>query len=495
MDSETDSISQHFPILYYVLSQLDPISGKSNPQLSPETKESVLTKLSHLNNPEVLASIIQAIPDNLTHTLSALISLGPRPDPSAVAAARDRIIEIQSTLHKNLQAIKGEGNSGGDEAENKLRKAAEKETQIYKAVSRLEEMHEAYEKQLSAAQDRVVEVYESVVAELDKETDLEVNEEVIRILKEAESGVVEKVDLFGQQIRFLPEEFGKLRRLIELNLSHNQLEVLPDSIAGLQKLQRLDISSNLLESLPDSIGLLVNLKVVIVSGNKLKVLPETITGCSSLVELDASFNNLQSLPINIGYGLVNLERLSIQLNQICYLPTSICQLRSLRYFDAHFNKLHALPPAIGRLTSLEVLNLSGNFNNLTEVPESISDLCNLKELDLSDNQIRALPDTFGRLEKLIRLNMDQNPLVIPPMAIVDKGAQAVKDFMDMRWADLVAEKQKNMHEANVPQEQSGWLTWGTSMLSNVTSGVVQTISEYTAGRNENSQDPWLYQQL
>lgn len=229
MESETDSILERFPILYYVLSQLDPISGKSNPQLPPETKESaVLTQLSHVNKPKVLASIIQAIPDNLTQTLSALISLGPRPDPSAIAAARERINEIQSRLHKNLQEIEAQGIGVEDrvEREKKLRKAAEKETQIYTAVDRLVEMHEAYEKQLSAAQDRVVEVYESAVAGLDKETDLEVNEEVIRILKEAESGVVEKVDLFGQQIRFLPEEFGKLRRLIELNLSHNQLEVI-----------------------------------------------------------------------------------------------------------------------------------------------------------------------------------------------------------------------------------------------------------------------------
>ncbi|KAG6601538.1 Plant intracellular Ras-group-related LRR protein 3, partial [Cucurbita argyrosperma subsp. sororia] len=97
-----------------------------------------------------------------------------------------------------------------------------------------------------------------------------------------------------------------------------------------------------------------------------------------------------------GYGLVNLEWLSIQLNKICYLPTSI-----------------------------------GKFNNLTEVPESTSDLCNLRELDLSDNQIRSLLDRFRRLKKLIKLIMDQNPRLISPMGIVDKGAQAVKDFMDI----------------------------------------------------------------
>ena len=78
-----------------------------------------------------------------------------------------------------------------------------------------------------------------------------------------------------------------------------------------------------------------------------------------------------------------------------------------------------------------MLILSGNFNNLTEVTEPTSDLCNLRELDLGDNQIRALPDRFGRLKKLIKLIMDQNPRLISPMEIVDKGAQAVKDFMDI----------------------------------------------------------------
>lgn len=225
MESGPDSISEDFPILYYVLSQLDTISGKSHPQLPPETQESVLTQLPRLNNPKVLATVIQAIPDNVAQIRSALVCLGPRPDPSAVAAARERIADIQSGLQKDLQEIGCVDDRV--ERENKLRKEAEKETQIYTAVARLEEMHRTYEKQLSDAQDRLVKFYESTASELDDETDLEVNEEVRRILKEAQSGeVVEKVDLFGQELRFLPEKFGKLRRLTHLNLSQNQLEVI-----------------------------------------------------------------------------------------------------------------------------------------------------------------------------------------------------------------------------------------------------------------------------
>lgn len=217
---------------------------------------------------------------------------------------------------------------------------------------------------------------------------------------------------------------------------------------------------------------------------------------SSLVELDASFNNLGCLPTNIGYGLLNLERLVIKLNKIRTLPASIGEMRSLRYLDVHFNELHGLPDAIGKLTKLEVMNISSNFSDLTELPETLGDLINLRELDLSNNQIRALPDTFFRLENLTKLNLDQNPLVIPPIEIANKGAEAVKDFMANRWADIIDEaQQKIMLEANKQQQaQNGWLAWGTSLLTNFVSGVSQRVGGYIGG-GKNSTDPYLDQQL
>ncbi|THG23464.1 hypothetical protein TEA_020369 [Camellia sinensis var. sinensis] len=206
-------------------------------------------------------------------------------------------------------------------------------------------------------------------------------------------------------------------------------QAIPDSIGGLENLEELNLASNLLDSLPDSIGLLLNLKILNVSGNKLFALPDSICHCRSLVELDVSFNKLAYLPTNIGYELVNLRRLSVQLNKIRSLPTSIGEMRSLCVLDVHFNELRVLPLAIGRLTNLEILNLSSNFTDLTELPETIGDLTNLKELDLSNNQIQALPDTFGRLDNLTKLNLESNPLVIPPKEVVNLGVEAVKVFM------------------------------------------------------------------
>ncbi|KAL5759927.1 hypothetical protein ACOSP7_018431 [Xanthoceras sorbifolium] len=437
---------EKFPLISFVLSRIN--SDEIAP-LSPRNYENLVTSFPHIVDTKVINSLVKAFPVEIAQTHFLLSSLGPRPDPKTVASARSKISQIQGTSP---------------------------EVEMCRAVVRLDGMHEEYAMKSREAEEMLGRVYGSA-------------EDVVKIMREAEGGNcgVERVELVNRQLRFLPEAFGKLQGIVSLNISHNQLEFIPDSIAGLQKLEELNISSNLIQSLPDSIRLFLNLKILNVSRNNLNALPDSIAGCSSLVELDASFNNLVSLPTNIGYGLVNLQRFSIQLNKIHWLPPSVCEMRSLKYLDVHFNELHGLPHAIGRLTNLEVLNLGSNFSDLTELPETMGDLIKLRELDLSNNQIRALPDTFFRLENLTKLNLDQNPLVIPPMEIVNKGLETVKEFMQKRWLDIVAEEQQtSLLEAN-KQQQGGWLVWGTSLLTNVVSGDSQSVGGY-AGRGKTSAD-------
>lgn len=200
------------------------------------------------------------------------------------------------------------------------------------------------------------------------------------------------------------------------------------------------------------------------------------------------------LPTNMGFGLVNLEKLSIPLNKIRFLPSSIGEMRSLKHLDVHFNELHGLPQSIGKLTNLEYLNVSSNFSDMTELPETLGDLVNLRELDVSNNQIRALPYTFSRLEKLTKLNLDQNPIIVPPIEVVNQGVEAVKKFMAKWWRDLIEEaQQKSMAETKNQQAQPGWLTWGASLLDNV-AGVSESVAEYFGARKA-PRDPWLEQQL
>lgn len=211
------------------------------------------------------------------------------------------------------------------------------------------------------------------------------------------------------------------------------------------------------------------------------------------MELDVSFNNLSYLPTNIGYELPNLQKLMIQLNKIRSLPSSICELKSLRYLDAHFNELNGLPIAIGRLTNLEVLNLSSNFTDLKELPETFGDLTNLRELDLSNNQIHALPDTFGRLENLTKLNLEQNPLELPPVEIVNLGVHAVKTFMAKRWIDILLEEERKSNQEMQEQGEGGWLTRSTSWLKNVSENVVGYLGNPMSPKSPR--DPYLDQQL
>lgn len=203
----------------------------------------------------------------------------------------------------------------------------------------------------------------------------------------------------------------------------------------------------------------------------------------SLIELDAGFNDLMFLPANIGYGLVNLKKLSVHLNKLKAFPNSICEMKSLRNLDAHFNSIHGLPHAIGRLTELEVLNVSSNFTDLTDVPESIGDLVNLRELDLSNNQIRVIPDTIYLLENLTKLNLDQNPLVIPPIDVVNRGVHAIKEYMRQRRLDLLEAEQQQSPLGKDEAAETGWMAWGSSMLQNV----------YSGGNTRS--DPFLDQQL
>ncbi|OIS96129.1 PREDICTED: plant intracellular Ras-group-related LRR protein 9-like [Nicotiana attenuata] len=517
-----DPNPSNFPILSYVMAKLPSIGPKRStaddfdieqpPPHPPQSQEphfDLAERMPHLTDPKVVSAMRRAVAE-VAQTRSVLKTLGERPDHEIVDTAKMKLAEIEANLSKHHDDEVVLSPRSPDAKEDESVKAAEKEREEYKALISLDELHEAYEKMLKEAEEKLQRIYEAAVAgdnvaaaaadeEVTNEKGFgvkeEVNEEVVGILQEALGKGVEKIDLSGRMLRLLPEAFGKIHSLIILNLSNNQLQVIPDSIAGLENLEELHLASNILESLPDSIGLLFSLKILDVSGNKLAAIPDSISHCRSLVELDARFNQLSYLPTNIGYELVNLKRLSVSFNKLRSLPSSIGEMKSLRLLDLHFNELHGLPRSIGNLTNLEILNLSSNFNDLTELPDTIGDLTNLKELDLSNNQIHELPDTFGRLDNLTKLNLDQNPLVIPPKEVVYGGAEAVKAFMIKRQLDVLMEEERQNMEEEERQTLTSLLTRSTSWLSGVVSNVSGTVAEYLGGVRKLDPDHYLNQQL
>ncbi|CAN1845603.1 Plant intracellular Ras-group-related LRR protein 9 [Linum perenne] len=512
-----DPNPKSFPILSYVMQRLPSLSPKafspssstsptspSSSNSSPTGQTRILKEMPNLKDPQLLASMTTAISD-VSHTRSILRKLGPRPDHETVDKAKAKLAEMEANLSKRLEEIvlsprpeevdRLDWREKLAKKEEDCRKEAEKEKSIYQTILQLEEMHIAYDKLLKEAEQRLVQMYETEGRVEGKEEEElqhgadEVNEEVVRILQEASSKGIEKVDLNGRKLKHFPEAFGKIHSLKLLNLSNNQLEVIPDSIAGLENLEELNLASNLLVVLPDSIGLLHKVKHLNVSSNKLEALPDSIAHCRSLEELDVSFNRLTYLPTNIGNEMTNLQKFFFQLNKVRSIPSSVGEMKSLRHLDGHFNELHGLPHTIGKLTNLETLNLSNNFTDMKELPITFGELTSLKELDLSNNQIHALPDTFGQLDNLVKLNLEQNPLVVPPMEVVKEGVQAVRAYMVQRWIDILMEEEKKATLETQEEGETGWLTRSTSWIKTTVSTVSDLVSP------KAPKDPYLEQQL
>lgn len=85
--------------------------------------------------------------------------------------------------------------------------------------------------------------------------------------------------------------------------------------------------------------------------------------------------------------------------------------------------------------------------------------------------------------------MDGNPLEIPPMDIVNKGVEAVKEFMAKRWQDYLLEEERRMPEMS-KKSQAGWMSW----LNDLVSGVSQSLTSHFRGA-KTTRDPYLDQML
>jgi len=167
-----------------------------------------------------------------------------------------------------------------------------------------------------------------------------------------------------------------------INKEAGKLTALPESFGQLQNLENLDLYGSGLLTLPESFGTLRNLQVAYLEGNQLHTLPD-------------SFGELS-----------RLQQLSLKGNQLSALPESFGKLESLEKLDLSGNKLATLPESFGLLKSLTTLDLSHNhFQKLSGV---FARLRNLHDLNLVDNQLKRLPDPFAPYYQTLQLK--GNPL-------------------------------------------------------------------------------------
>lgn len=136
-------------------------------------------------------------------------------------------------------------------------------------------------------------------------------------------------------IQTLPEKFGELQELVELNVRMNKLRGLPKSFGNLKKLETLDLSDNQLSSLPPNFGNLSALTYLKLSNNNINSLPSSMQNLSKLKVLEL-YNNPLNVPEWL-FELPELEWVWISFNQYLNLPKKILKSERIRLVDLAVN--------------------------------------------------------------------------------------------------------------------------------------------------------------
>lgn len=123
-----------------------------------------------------------------------------------------------------------------------------------------------------------------------------------------------------------------------------------------------------------------------------------------LLSLDLSGMNLTAVPSSL-LSLQQLEHLYFEGNLIEHLPQEFfIHLGSLLWLDLRNNKLQDIPVCIGQHRRLKTILLGGN-------------------------NIHYLPAELGQIQALTGLNLVGNPLIEPPLDVVQKGVFKVKAYL------------------------------------------------------------------
>ncbi|XP_046468491.1 leucine-rich repeat and calponin homology domain-containing protein isoform X2 [Neodiprion pinetum] len=173
-------------------------------------------------------------------------------------------------------------------------------------------------------------------------------------------------DLSKNRFAELPEEVTEYPFLEKLQLYHNAIRVIPDTVVMLQSLAYLDLSRNQLTTLPREVCRLP-LQTLLVAHNRLVSLPEELGRMSALAELDAGCNEISTLPPRIG-DLPRLRSLDLRSNLLVQLPIELTYLRLVK-LDVSGNRISVLPNELRKMKSLIDLKLMEN--PLTSPPASL----------------------------------------------------------------------------------------------------------------------------
>jgi len=183
---------------------------------------------------------------------------------------------------------------------------------------------------------------------------------------------------------------GELQGSTHLDLRGCGLSALPAEVLALaDTLEVLDVSGNALVSLPDEFAQLSRLHTVFASNNRLTALPPVLGRLPLLDTLGVKANRIEDVPAQALSP--TLRWLILTDNRIAALPSNLTDCTRMQKLMLAGNRLRRLPSGMGRLQRLELLRVSANrFEQVEDVlPDEVLALPRLAWLAHAGNPFSA----------------------------------------------------------------------------------------------------------
>ena len=178
---------------------------------------------------------------------------------------------------------------------------------------------------------------------------------------------------------------GALAGATRLALSEGLTEFPREIFALADTLEYLDLSGNALTSLPEDFAQLHRLRVLFCAGNRFTELPVALGQCQSLSMVGFRANQLTS--IKAAALPPKLRWLILTGNQIASLPPEIGACPELQKVALSGNLLSTLPTDMANCTKLELLRIGAN--RFEALPEWLLSMPRLSWLGYSGNPVCA----------------------------------------------------------------------------------------------------------
>ena len=178
---------------------------------------------------------------------------------------------------------------------------------------------------------------------------------------------------------------GALAGATRLALSEGLTEFPREIFALADTLEYLDLSGNALTSLPEDFAQLHRLQVLFCAGNRFIELPVMLGQCQSLSMI--GFRSNQISTIRAAALPPKLRWLILMGNQLSALPPEIGTCRELQKVTLAGNLLTTLPAEMAKCTKLELLRIGAN--RFEALPEWLLSMPRLSWLGYSGNPVCA----------------------------------------------------------------------------------------------------------